>query len=158
MKNYGAGLLMLAAASALSLTASGPAVSAPKPMPENARVYIIWPADGQVIPGGKFWIRMGLSNAGIAPAGIDKKFTGHHHLLIDVDLPPFDEPIPNDKHHLHFGAGQTEAQIELPPGRHTLQLLLGDDKHFPHDPPLYSKKITIIVPPSSGARPPSETQ
>ena len=80
------------------------------------RVYIIWPADGQVIAGGKFWIRMGLSNAGIAPAGIEKQYTGHHHLLVDTDLPPMDDVIPNDKNHLHFGLGQTEARIELPPG------------------------------------------
>lgn len=117
-----------------------------KPMADNAREYIIWPADGEVIQGGKFWLRMGLSGVGIAPAGVDKKLTGHHHLLIDVDLPPLDEPIPNDKNHLHFGRGQTEARIELPPGRHTLQLLLGDDNHVPHQPPLYSKKITVIVP------------
>lgn len=116
-----------------------------KPMPDTAREYIIWPSDGQVITGGKFWIRMGLSGAGIAPAGVDVKNTGHHHLLIDVDLPPLDEPIPNDKNHLHFGKGQTEARIELPPGRHTLQLLLGDADHVPHQPALYSKKITVIV-------------
>ena len=89
---------------------------------------------------------MGLSGAGIAPAGVEKQFTGHHHLLIDVDLPPLDEPIPNDKNHLHFGLGQTEARIELPPGRHTLQLLLGDANHVPHQPALYSQKITVIVP------------
>ena len=117
-----------------------------KPMPDNAREYIIWPANGQTIAGGKFWIRMGLSGAGIAPAGVEKKFTGHHHLLIDVDLPPLDQPIPNDKNHLHFGRGQTEARIELPPGRHTLQLLFGDDSHVPHQPALYSEKITVIVP------------
>jgi uncharacterized protein DUF4399 len=118
----------------------------PKPMPDDAKVYIIWPSDGQVIQGGKFWLRMGLSNAGIAPAGIQKPNTGHHHVLIDADLPPMDEEIPNDKNHLHFGAGQTEARIELPPGRHTLQLLLGDENHVPHSPPLYSKKITVLVP------------
>jgi hypothetical protein len=89
---------------------------------------------------------MGLTGAGIAPAGIDKPHTGHHHLLIDADLPPLDEPIPNDKNHLHFGAGQTEARIELPPGRHTLQLLLGDADHVPHNPPVTSKKITVTVP------------
>jgi hypothetical protein len=116
------------------------------PMPTTAREYIIWPSDGQVIPTGKFWIRMGLADAGVAPAGIEKKFTGHHHLIIDADLPPMDQPIPNDKNHLHFGLGQTEARIELPPGRHTLQLLLGDYNHVPHDPPLFSKKITVIVP------------
>jgi hypothetical protein len=117
-----------------------------KPMPENAREYIIYPADGQVISGGKFWLRMGLANAGIAPAGVEKKFTGHHHLLIDVELPPLDQPIPSDKHHLHFGLGQTEVRIELPPGRHTLQLLLGDEAHVPHQPALYSKQITVTVP------------
>jgi hypothetical protein len=118
-----------------------------KPMPDDAKVYIIWPVDGQVIPGGKFWVRMGLSNAGVAPAGIEKKYTGHHHLLVDVDLPPLDQEVPNDKNHLHYGLGQTEARLELPPGRHTLQLLFADDAHLPHDPPLYSRKITIIVPP-----------
>jgi hypothetical protein len=117
----------------------------PKPMPETARVYIIWPSDGQVIQGGKFWVRMGLTDAGIAPAGIEKKYTGHHHLLIDTDLPPLDAEIPSDKNHLHFGRGQTETRLELPPGRHTLQLLLGDEGHLPHSPPLVSKKITIIV-------------
>lgn len=117
-----------------------------KPMPDNAKVYIIWPADGQVIQGGKFWVRMGLSNAGVAPAGIEKQNTGHHHLLVDTDLPPLDQEIPNDKNHLHFGLGQTEARLELPPGRHTLQMLFADDAHVPHNPPLYSKKITITVP------------
>lgn len=126
---------------------AAPAVADPKPMPDNAKVYLIWPADGQVIQGGKFWVRMGLSNAGVAPAGIEKQYTGHHHLLIDVDLPPLDQEIPNDKNHRHFGLGQTEARIELPPGRHTLQLLFADDGHVPHAPPLYSKKITVIVPP-----------
>ncbi len=120
--------------------------AAPKPMPENAKVYFIWPADGQVIPGGKFWVRMGLSGAGVAPAGIEKEHTGHHHILVDVDLPPLDQEVPNDKNHLHFGLGQTEAHLELPPGKHTLQLLFADDSHVPHNPPLYSKKITIIVP------------
>lgn len=117
-----------------------------RPAPENAQAYIIWPTDGAVIPSGKFWLRMGLSNAGIAPAGIDKPNTGHHHLIIDADLPPLDQPIPNDKNHLHFGAGQTEVRIELPPGKHTLQLLLGDADHVPHNPPIMSKKITVTVP------------
>ena len=125
---------------------AGPVAAAErKPMPDTAREYIIWPADGQVIPGGKFWIRMGLTDGGVAPAGVDKKYTGHHHLLIDTDLPPLDEPIPSDKNHVHFGRGQTEARIELPPGTHTLQLLFGDADHVPHQPPLYSKKITVIV-------------
>ena len=117
------------------------------PAPPNARVYIIWPGDGAVIKGGKFWLRMGVSNFGVAPAGTDFPNTGHHHLIIDRDLPPFDDEIPSDRNHLHFGAGQTEARIELPPGKHTLQLLMGDQSHRPHDPPLYSKKITVVVPP-----------
>nr|WP_294501422.1 DUF4399 domain-containing protein [uncultured Rhodopila sp.] len=90
---------------------------------------------------------MGLSGAGVAPAGIEKANTGHHHILVDTDLPPLDQEIPNDKNHLHFGKGQTEARLELPPGKHTIQLLFADDAHVPHNPPLYSKKITIIVPP-----------
>jgi hypothetical protein len=117
------------------------------PIAKNAKAYIIWPYDGTVIKGGKLWVRMGLRNAGVAPAGVEFPNTGHHHLLVDTDLPPFDEEIPNDKNHLHFGAGQTEARLELPPGKHTLQLLLGDHAHRPHNPPIYSKKITIIVPP-----------
>lgn len=126
----------------------GTAAADPKPISPDAKVYIIWPPDGQVIPGGKFWVRMGLSGpAGVAPAGVEKANTGHHHLLVDTDLPPLDQEIPADKNHLHFGRGQTEAHLELPPGRHTLQLLFADDSHVPHNPPLYSKKITIIVPP-----------
>lgn len=116
------------------------------PSAPGARDYIIWPKDGQVIRGGKFWLRMGLNNMGVAPAGVAKPKTGHHHVIIDAPLPPFDEPIPSDKKHLHFGAGQTEARISLPPGRHTIQLLLGDAEHKPHNPPLYSKKITVVVP------------
>ena len=119
---------------------------APRPALPGATAYIIWPPDGAVIPGGKFWLRMGLSGAGIAPAGINIPNTGHHHLIIDADLPPLDQPIPNDKNHLHFGAGQTEVRIELPPGKHTLQLLLGNADHIPQNPPIMSKKITITVP------------
>jgi hypothetical protein len=140
-------LLAALAAIVIGATAITVATADPTPMPKDARVYIIWPPDGAVIRGGKFWVRMGLSGAGIAPAGVNVPNTGHHHLLIDTDLPPLDQPIPNDKNHLHFGGGQTEAHIELPPGRHTLQLLLGDYKHVPTNPPLYSKKITVIVPP-----------
>lgn len=124
---------------------TAPAWANREPAPEGARAYIIWPRDGTVINGGKVWVRMGLSNLGVAPSGVRKQGTGHHHLIVDSDLPPFDEPIPNDKNHLHFGAGQTEARLELPPGRHTLQMLLGDADHIPHDPPIFSKKITVTV-------------
>lgn len=114
--------------------------------PPNAQVYFIWPQDGAVIAGGKFWVRMGLRGMGVAPKGIDMANTGHHHLLIDTDLPQdMSKPIPNDRNHLHFGAGETEARVELPPGRHTLQLLVGDKDHVPHDPPVVSKKITVTV-------------
>jgi hypothetical protein len=115
------------------------------PAPKDAQEYFIWPADGTVIHGGKFWVRMGLRNMGVAPKGTNLPNVGHHHLLIDTDLPPLTESIPSDRNHLHFGAGETEARIELPPGTHTLQLLLGDNNHVPHDPPVYSKKITVIV-------------
>ncbi|KQR81753.1 hypothetical protein ASG35_05565 [Burkholderia sp. Leaf177] len=115
------------------------------PSPPNAEVFIIWPPDGAVITGGKLWVRMGLRNMGVAPKGVNMANVGHHHLLIDTDLPPLDEPIPSDRQHLHFGAGETDARIELPPGKHTLQLLMGDFNHVPHDPPVYSKKITITM-------------
>ena len=116
------------------------------PAPEGSSVRIIWPYDGTVIPGGKFWLRMGARLVGVAPKGVVAKNAGHHHLLIDTELPPFDKEIPSDRNHLHFGAGQTEVRIELPPGTHTLQLLMGDHNHVPHDPPVYSEKITVTVP------------
>ena len=110
-----------------------------------AELYIGWPNDGEVIKKRSIRVWFGLRNMGVAPAGIDTANTGHHHLIIDADLPSFDEPIPSDEHHVHFGKGQTETVIELPPGKHTLQLIMGDKDHVPHDPPLYSKKITITV-------------
>lgn len=112
--------------------------------PPGAKVYIVSPSDGAYIPS-TVTVRFGLTGMGIAPAGFDKPNSGHHHLLIDAPLPPLDQPIPNDENHLHFGAGQTEATITLTPGKHTLQLLLGDAYHIPHDPPVYSKPITVIV-------------
>ena len=139
-------IAVLALSAAMSVCVPAMAEEEKRTTLEGAHCYIIWPSDGAVISGGKFWLRMGLSGAGIAPAGVSKPNTGHHHLLVDVDLPPLDQPIPNDKNHLHFGGGQTEARIELPPGRHTLQLLLGDANHVPDDPPIMSKKITIVVP------------
>ena len=135
-------------AAAPAMTPAPAAKPAAKPAAANAatpQVYFIWPYDGTVISGGKFWLRMGLRNMGVAPKGVDIPNTGHHHVLIDTGLPPMTEPIPNDRNHLHFGAGETEARIELPPGTHTLQLLLGDKDHVPHKPPVVSKKITITV-------------
>jgi hypothetical protein len=121
------------------------AVTQPAVNPANAQLYFIWPYDGTVITGGKFWVRMGLRNMGVAPKGTALPNTGHHHLLIDTPLPSLTEPIPNDRNNLHLGAGETEARVELPPGTHTLQLLLGDKDHVPHKPPVMSKQITITV-------------
>jgi hypothetical protein len=115
------------------------------PAPADAYVYIGWPSDGQVLRTTHIKVWFGTRNFGVAPAGTNKPNTGHHHLLIDTALPPLDQPIPNDKNHLHFGLGQTETVIDLPPGTHTLQLLMGDADHVPHDPPVMSKKITIYV-------------
>lgn len=111
----------------------------------QARVYIISPVDGETVDG-PVTVRFGLSGMGVAPAGVDKPGTGHHHLLIDVDgLPAMDQPIPNDDRHRHFGAGQTETRLELPPGEHTLRLIFADHNHVPHDPPLVSDPIRITV-------------
>jgi hypothetical protein len=123
---------------------AAPGASRRHPSPANARVYFVYPADEAYVTRTPV-IRFGLVNMGVAPAGVEKANTGHHHLLVDVPLPPLDQPIPNDFNHLHFGAGQTEAQITLPLGTHTLQLLLGDDSHVAHVPPIYSKPITVTV-------------
>lgn len=115
------------------------------PAPEDAKVYIISPKDGAVVTS-PVTVKFGLKGMGVAPAGVDSPNTGHHHLLIDVEqLPALDKPIPSDERHRHFGGGQTETTIELSPGKHTLQLILGDKTHIPHDPPVVSKKITITV-------------
>jgi hypothetical protein len=129
---------------ALSMALSFPAFAAyaqGKPAPKDAVLYFVWPHQGSVIKGG-FWCRFGLRNMGVTHAGDNYPNSGHHHLLIDVAEPlnP-NEPIPQDKSHLHFGAGQTEARIELPPGTHTL----GDADHYPFKPPVVSEKITIRV-------------
>jgi hypothetical protein len=124
----------------------GPAASAgDTPAPADAYLYIGWPNDGEVIDARRFRVWFGLRHMGVAPAGVDKPNSGHHHLLIDADLPPDDQPIPNDRDHLHFGGGQTEAIVELAPGTHTLQLIMGDQNHIPHDPPVVSQLITITV-------------
>jgi hypothetical protein len=122
------------------------AASGPTPAPKNAYLYIGYPNNNQTLPAGKpIKVWFGLRNMGVAPKDVKFPNTGHHHLLIDTDLPPLDKEIPNDRNHLHFGAGETETTIELPPGKHTLQLLMGDEKHMPTNPPIYSKKITIYV-------------
>jgi hypothetical protein len=112
--------------------------------PPDAKVYFVYPTDGGYISRTPV-IRFGLINMGVAPAGFEKANTGHHHLIVDAPLPPLDQPIPNDFNHLHFGSGQTEAKITLPLGTHTLQLLLADENHVPHDPAVHSKAIRVTV-------------
>lgn len=143
MKKAVRGLLMFLLS---NLAATGIALAGDTPSAGNAVVYIGWPNDGEVLPAGRpFRVWFGLRNMGVAPKGIKFNNTGHHHLLIDTDLPAMDQEIPSDRKHLHFGAGETETMLELPPGKHTLQLLMGDYRHLPHDPPVVSKKITITV-------------
>ena len=113
--------------------------------PDKAMLYIISPLDGDTV-SSPVKVIFGLNGMGVAPAGIKMKNTGHHHLLIDLNhLPDINLPIPSDEHHRHFGKGQTEAFIELDKGEHTLQLILGDHLHVPHEPPIISKKIRIKV-------------
>jgi Domain of unknown function (DUF4399) len=107
--------------------------------------YIVLPANGTVVKS-PVTVVFGLRKPwGVAPAGVAMEKTGHHHLLIDVPLPDLGKPVPNDAQHLHFGAGQTETTLELAPGKHTLQLLLGDYAHLPQQPPIFSEVITITV-------------
>ncbi len=115
--------------------------------PATARLYFIEPANGAVVHG-KVMVKFGLSGMGVAPAGVDKPNTGHHHLLIDIDAPKgaaLNQPLPSNAHVRHFGGGQTETALDLPPGKHSLQLIMGDAMHVPHDPPLESEKIEIEV-------------
>ncbi len=114
------------------------------PSPAGAEVYIISPQDGATV-SSPVRVVFGLRGMGIAPAGVERAGTGHHHLLIDRELPAFDEPIPADEHTIHFGGGQTETELELAPGEHSLQLLLADHSHTPHDLPVYSQRITVTV-------------
>lgn len=114
------------------------------PAPEGANLYFVTPSHGETV-SSPVTVRFGLSGMGVAPAGVVRDDTGHHHLLINVDDIGMDEPIPADDRHVHFGGGQSEVSIELPSGEHRLQLLLGDHSHVPHDPPVMSEVITITV-------------
>lgn len=129
---------------ALILAAAANALAADRPSPQGARVYIVTPADGEVV-SSPVKIVFGLSGMGVAPAGMDKTNTGHHHLLVDTPLPDLATPIPSDDRYRHFGGGQTEVVIELAPGKHTLQLLFADYTHSAHVPPVISEQITITV-------------
>jgi hypothetical protein len=112
--------------------------------PVDATVYFVSPADGETV-SNPVSIVFGIDGMTVAPAGQDVPDSGHHHLLVDVGPPDLGSPIPKDENHIHFGDGSTSTEITLPPGEHTLQLLLGDYLHIPHDPPLVSDPITILV-------------
>ena len=131
-------LAMMLAVPAIALTQTA--------APPNAVVYIISPKDGDTVTS-PFKVQFGLSGMGVAPAGVDKPNTGHHHLIVDATLSPDElkEPIASDAKHIHFGGGQTETMVTLPPGRHTLQLVLGDWSHIPFNPPIMSPVVTITV-------------
>ncbi len=111
---------------------------------EGARVFFISPGDGDTV-SNPVRVEFGIEGMAVVRAGDDTPHSGHHHLLIDTDLPPMDLPIPADANHVHFGDGSTSTEITLEPGEHTLQMLLGDHLHIPHDPPLVSDVIRITV-------------
>jgi hypothetical protein len=139
-----ASTLVLAGLANAATAADAPGLPVTK-APADAAVYIISPKDGATV-GQDVTVRFGLKGMGVAPAGVVKEHTGHHHLLVDVkDLPAAGQPIPKDDNHIHFGGGQTETTVKLKPGTHTLQLELGDSNHIPFDPAVVSKKITIHV-------------
>jgi len=112
--------------------------------PVGARVFFITPDDGSIV-SNPVTIEFGIEGMSVAKAGQQDPDSGHHHLLIDTGLPDLDQPIPADPQHIHFGDGSTSTEITLSPGEHTLQLLLGDYRHVPHDPPVVSEVITIEV-------------
>lgn len=133
-------VLLLSIYSAVSFSQQARSLSA-----EGARVYFIEPHNGAELPL-EFTVKFGLSGMGVAPSGVVKNNTGHHHLLIDLDvLPNLDASLPANKNIKHFGGGQTEVTLKLSAGEHSLQLLLGDQLHRPHNPVVVSEKITIIV-------------
>ena len=133
-----------ALATAALLALATPALAGETMAPEGANIYIVSPAHGAQV-SSPVTVIFGLDGMGVAPAGVEKDKTGHHHLLIDTGMPALDEPIPSDEQHRHFGGGQTQVTVDLPPGEHRLQLLLGDHNHVPHKPPIASQQITITV-------------
>jgi hypothetical protein len=137
------GAIFIGLAAVPAWTQSAPALT---PSPTEAKVYFINLKDGQEVTN-PFLVQFGLSGMGVAPAGVEKPNTGHHHLLVDGSLSGDElrQPIPMDDSHRHFGAGQTEALITLAPGTHKLQLVLGDWSHIPHSPPVMSDVIAVTV-------------
>jgi hypothetical protein len=141
MKTYIAAISMVVLLFTLSSLAKGMVSESP----ENAELYFIQPINGETVKRN-FVVKFGLKNMGVAPAGTDRKNTGHHHLLIDTDVPlDMTKPLPATNKIKHFGGGNTETEISLSPGKHTLQLILGNHVHIPHNKPVISKIITIEV-------------
>lgn len=142
----------LFALAALCLSATQVLAGGETPSNPDAEVYFVTLADGDTVQS-PVTVVFGLRGMGVAPAGTEQENTGHHHLLID--RPPIGEGeggadelaygLPADENHLHFGGGQTEVTLQLAPGEHTLQLVLGDAGHVPHNPPIVSEVITITV-------------
>lgn len=131
---FALGLVLTTAANALERT----------PAPEGAKASIVSPDDGAKVES-PVTVVFGLENFGVAPAGTETETAGHHHLIVDAGMPPLDQPIPASDNYIHFGGGQTQTTLDLEPGEHTLQLLLGDMNHVPHDPPITSEQVTITV-------------
>ena len=136
MRMFAAAALIVASGWAAAQTAS----------PQGARAYFINLKNGQHVKSPVL-VQFGLSGMGVAPAGSQNPNTGHHHLIIDSDTPPAGMPIPMDEKHRHFGGGQTEVSVQLTPGNHTLQMVLADGAHIPHNPAVTSEKISVTVDP-----------
>lgn len=136
-------VLFLVVSALLGACSKPPAASAS--LPDQEGVYFVTPRDGETVTSPVV-VRFGLKGRGVAPANVNMPNTGHHHLLVDAAaLPPMNAPIPSDATHIHFGGGQTETTVTLAPGKHTLQLILGDHLHVPLGPKWVSEKITITV-------------
>jgi len=146
-------ICILSLSFAASLYANEEAGGHRSPSSEGASVGFVNLEDGDVLPP-EFKLRFTISGMGIAPAGVQIDNTGHHHLLVDVaELPDFNQPLPATTNIRHFGKGQNETELQLAEGEHTLQLLLADYSHIPHDPPVMSELITIVVSVDAPPRP-----
>ena len=121
-----------------------PAALPRTPSPEGARLFFISPADGDTV-SNPVVVEFGLEGMDVVPAGVNEPHSGHHHLIVDADLPDLGLPIPANENYIHFGDASTSTELTLEPGKHTLRLLLGDHLHIPHDPPVTSETITITV-------------
>lgn len=127
-----------------AMVEAAPAAMPRTESPEGAGVFFITPADGETVTN-PIAVEFGIEGMTVAPAGVNDMHSGHHHLLIDTAAPDPSLPIPADANHVHFGTGATSTELTLSPGQHTLQLMLGDHLHIPHDPPVLSEIITITV-------------